>query len=59
MAKVTAITPINHDGVLYKPGDSFDCTKAQAEQLCALGSAKMAEEASETKSTPKAKKNGK
>lgn len=46
MAKVTAITLINHDGVLYNPGDTFECTAAQAKTLCGLGSAKMAGRAS-------------
>lgn len=42
MAKVTVITPINHDGVLYNPGETLECSAEQAKTLCDLGSAKMA-----------------
>lgn len=60
MPKVIAITPIKGEE-MYEPGDSFECSAAQAVALCALGSAKMAgkREEAEEDETPKPKGKGK
>lgn len=59
MAKVTVTTPINHDGVLYEPGDVLECSNAQAKNLCGLGSAKMAGKAAEPDETETTETTGK
>lgn len=59
MPKVTVITSINHDGVLYESGDTLECTAKQAKDLCGLGSAKMAGKTAEQDETETVKTTGK
>lgn len=35
--KVTALNPINHNGKLYAPGESFDVDGADLDQLVVVG----------------------